>query len=152
MIAFFFRKNGPVATVALEDRRTVNAKWYITICLPEVIDEIRKNNRKRRIILHHDNASSHKATQTNDYLKEKKIELMNHCPYSPDLSPNDFFLFPFVKNKMRGQRFTAPEEAVEAFKKHVFEIATSEWNKCFDDWFIRMQKCIILQGEYFEKQ
>ena len=27
-----------------------------------------------------------------------------------------------------------------------------EWQKCFDNWFKRMQKCIDLNGEYFEKQ
>ena len=77
---------------------------------------------------------------------------MSHCPYSPDLSPNDFFLFPFVKNKMRGQRFSTPEEAVEAFKAHVLEIPASEWKRCFKNWFERMQKCVNLKGEYFEKQ
>ncbi|GFU36548.1 uncharacterized protein NPIL_180281 [Nephila pilipes] len=36
MIACFFGINGHVATVALEQRRTVNSEWYTTICLPEV--------------------------------------------------------------------------------------------------------------------
>ncbi|GFU02603.1 cilia- and flagella-associated protein 298, partial [Nephila pilipes] len=35
MIACFFGINGHVATVALEQRRTVNSEWYTTICLPE---------------------------------------------------------------------------------------------------------------------
>ncbi|CAK9818963.1 Histone-lysine N-methyltransferase SETMAR [Anthophora quadrimaculata] len=76
---------------------------------------------------------------------------MTHCPYSPDLSPNDFCLFPFVKNKLHGERFSTPEEAVEAFKRHVSEIPSSDWNKCFDNWFLRMQKCLKLKGEYFQK-
>lgn len=59
MVACFFGKNGRVATVPLEDRRTANSEWYTIICLPEVFEEIRKNNQRRRIILHHDNASSH---------------------------------------------------------------------------------------------
>ena len=54
------------------------------------------------------------------------------------LTPNDFFLFPYVKNKMRGQRFSTPEEAVDAFRMHVLEIPQSEWQKCFDNWFKRM--------------
>ena len=41
--------------VTLEDQRTVNTDWYTTICLPEVINELRRTNRNRRIILHHDN-------------------------------------------------------------------------------------------------
>lgn len=152
MIACFFGINGHVATVALEQRRTVNSEWYTTICLPEVIGEIRKKQRNRRIILHHDNASSHTSTQTKAFLTERKIELMGHPPYSPDLAPNDFFLFPHIKNKLRGQRFSTPEEAVDAFKTHVLELPQSDWKKCFENWFKRMQKCIDHQGEYFEKQ
>ncbi|GBP78652.1 Odorant receptor 45b [Eumeta japonica] len=39
--------------------------WYTTICLPDVIEELRKINRKLRIMLHHDIASSHTPKQTN---------------------------------------------------------------------------------------
>ena len=77
---------------------------------------------------------------------------MSHPPYSPYLAPNDSFLFPYVKNKMRGQRFSTSEEAVDAFRMHVVEIPQSEWQKCFDNWFKRMQKSVDLNGEYFEKQ
>ncbi|GBP49887.1 hypothetical protein EVAR_29500_1 [Eumeta japonica] len=78
MIAFFFNKTRRVATVALENCRTMNSDWYTTICLPEVIDELRKNNLKRRILLNHDNASSHMAKETNKFLKEKNVELMSN--------------------------------------------------------------------------
>ena len=71
---------------------------------------------------------------------------------SPDLSPNDFFFFSYVKNKMTGQRFSTPIEAVDAFRTHVLEITQSEWQKCFGNWFKRMQIFIELNGEYFEKQ
>lgn len=152
MVACFFGITGHVATVALEQRRTVNSEWYTTICLPEVIGEIRKKQKKRRIILHHDNASSHTSAQTKEFLKLENIELMGHPPYSPDLAPNDFFLFPYIKNKLRGQRFSTPEEAVDAFKMHVLELTKSDWKNCFENWFKRMQKCIELHGEYFEKQ
>ena len=77
---------------------------------------------------------------------------MIHPPYSPDLAPNYFFLFPYIKNKMRDQRFSTSEEAVDAFGMYVLEISQSEWQKCFENWFKRMQKCIGLKGEYFEKQ
>ena len=60
---------------------------------------------------------------------------MRHPLYSPNLAPNDFFLFSYVKKKMRGQRFTTPEEAFDAFRMHVLKIPQSEWQKCFDNWF-----------------
>ena len=147
MIACFLRKTGP-----LEQRRTVNSEWYTTIYLPVVFQKIRKPNRRRRITFHQDNASSHTSIQTTAFLSTQNIDLMTHPPYSPDLAPNYFFLFPYVKNKMKGQRFSTPEEAVDAFRMHILEIPQSEWQKCFDNWFKRMQKCLDLTGEYFEKQ
>ena len=77
---------------------------------------------------------------------------MSHPPYSPDLAPKDFFLFPYVKNKIRRQRFSTPEKVIDVFRMQVLEIPQSEWQKCFHNWFNRMQKCIDLNGEYFGKQ
>jgi len=85
--------------------------YNLTIFLPEVRNELRRINRNRRIILHHNNASCH----TIDFLSNNNTELMTHCPYSSDLSPNDFFLFPKIKNKMRDELFESPEAAVETF-------------------------------------
>ena len=77
---------------------------------------------------------------------------MSHPPYSTDMAANDFFLFQYVKNKMKGQCFSTPEEAVDAFRMPVLAIPQSEWQKCFQNWFKRLQRYIDLNGEYFEKQ
>ncbi|XP_033254026.1 histone-lysine N-methyltransferase SETMAR-like [Drosophila miranda] len=135
MVACFFGRMGHVATVPLEKRRTVNSEWYTTICLPEVFGDIRKTNCRARIILHHDNASSHTSRQT---------VLTWH--------PMTSFYSLTSKKKLRCQRFTSAEEAVEEFKNHVLEVSQEEWKNCYDQWFKRMQKCIDHQGEYFEKQ
>ncbi|CAH1995121.1 unnamed protein product, partial [Acanthoscelides obtectus] len=101
---------------------------------------LRKINPERRIILHQDNASSHTAQKTRQYLTEENVELLDHPPYSPHLSPKDFFTFPKIKNRLRGQRFQSPEQAVDAFK--------NAWNKCFKNWFECMQMCINLRENF----
>ena len=53
---------------------------------------------------------------------------------------------------MKGQRFSTSEEAFDVFRMHVLKIPQSEWQKCFDNWFKRMQKCMDLNGELFDKQ
>lgn len=93
MVACFFGIPGQVATVPVEKRKLVNSEWYTNVCLPEVIGEIQKMSKKRRII-HHDNTSSHTAAQTIEFLTSQKVKLTGYPPYSPDLAPNDFFLFP----------------------------------------------------------
>ena len=85
-------------------------------------------------------------------MSTQNIDLRSPPPYSTDLAPNDFFLYAYVKNKVRGQRFSTPEEAVDVFTMHVLKIPQSEWQKCFCNWFKRMQKRRELNGEYFEKQ
>ena len=97
MIACFFGKTSHVATVPLVQRRTVNHEWYITICLPEVFGEIRKTNKRRRIILHQDNAYSDTSRQTTKYLSTQNIELIGYLPFRPDFAPNHFFCFPTSK-------------------------------------------------------
>lgn len=77
---------------------------------------------------------------------------MSHPAYSPDLAPCDFYLFPKIKNQLRGKRFSSPDEAVEEYEKHVSEVTTEEWHKSFQNWFDRMKKCIDAKGDYFEKQ
>ncbi|CAH2005340.1 unnamed protein product [Acanthoscelides obtectus] len=117
-------RTGHIATIPLNEQRTVTADWYTTICLPKVITELRKINPEKRIILHQDNASSHTAQKTRQYLTEENVELLDHFPYSPRLSPKDFFTFPKIKNRLRGQRFLS---------------TANEWDKCFENWFERMQ-------------
>ena len=126
MIACFFGQTEHIAIVPLEQHRTINSERYTIICLPVVFQEIRKTNRRRLITLHHDNASSHTSAQTTAFLSTQNIDLMSHPPYSPDLAPNDIFLFPYVKNKMRGLRFSTPEEGVDAFRMHVLKIPQLE--------------------------
>ena len=45
-------------------------------------------------MLHHDNAPCHTAISVNEFLAKKGISVVPQPPYSPDLSPCDFFLFP----------------------------------------------------------
>ncbi|CAH1968747.1 unnamed protein product [Acanthoscelides obtectus] len=139
MVSTFVSKAGHIVAIPLNEQRTLFAKCRII-------------NPERRIILHQDNASSHTAQKTMQYLTEENVELLDQPPSSPDLSPNDLFTFPKIKNILRGQRFQSPEEALDAFKNAVLDLPANEWNKCFENWFERMQMCINLRGEYYEKQ
>jgi hypothetical protein len=50
-----------------------------------------------KIILHHDNAPAHYALKVREFLTKNSITKMNHPPYSPDLAPANFWLFPKLK-------------------------------------------------------
>lgn len=154
MVASFFSASGHVVTVPLENQATVTAKWYVTICLPKLFSTLQERRPKtglRGLLLHQDNASAHTARITKDFLAESTIQVLAHPPYSPDLAPCDYFLFPKVKNELRGRRFESPEEAVEAYERTLATIPKEEWRQCFSVWFHRMERCVQCAGEYFEK-
>ncbi|UYV62166.1 hypothetical protein LAZ67_1008078 [Cordylochernes scorpioides] len=71
-------------------------------------------------------------------------------PYSPDLAPCDFLLFPKLKRPMKGRRYATLDEIKTASKEELKKILKNDFLKCFEDWKNRWHKCIISHGDYFE--
>ncbi|TND00015.1 MAG: mariner transposase [Bacteroidetes bacterium] len=155
MFAIFFMKTGIVASVMLPAKTTVTAYWYRRRCLPKVLSGCCKRRPKtalRGLFLHHDNASAHTAKSTVNFLRKRRVKLLSHPPYSPDLVPCNFWLFPKVKKMLRGRRFQSEKELKTAVKIALNSISKREFRDCFKKWFERMQRCIDHQGRYFEKE
>ena len=55
----------------------------------------------------HENASSHKCEVVKYCLASEKVKVLNHPPYSPDLIPCDFLLFPRLKKMLSGNKCTS---------------------------------------------
>lgn len=88
----FLRKSGFVAKVMLQQGGTINSVWYKR-CLSKMFKELQAKgpaSTLKRAILHHDNAPAHRSDATNSFLARKKIKLMGHPAYSPDLAPSIF--------------------------------------------------------------
>jgi len=49
------------------------------------------------VVLLRDNARPHTAAHTQALLQKFRWDLFDHPPYSPDLAPNDFHLFSWMK-------------------------------------------------------
>ncbi|CAF3177204.1 unnamed protein product [Rotaria sp. Silwood2] len=154
MVAIFFMKSGLIKSVPLETGATVNASWYVNTCLPQVfkaVSERRETRGLRGLIFHDDNARPHRAWITNEFLLENHVEQYPNPPYSPDLSSCDFFLFQKLKNQLRGIRFNDDNEMLTALQRVIDSLTKEDFKNCFEDWFIRMHKCIDTEGHYFEK-
>ncbi|UYV73504.1 hypothetical protein LAZ67_10003846 [Cordylochernes scorpioides] len=61
-------------------------------------------------------------------------------PYSPDLAPCDFFLFPKLKRPMKGRRYATLDEIKTASKEELKKIFKNDFLKCFEDWKNRWHK------------
>jgi len=60
--------------------------------------------------LHHDNALAHTSLLIHSYLTKHQTSVLPHPPYSPDLAPADFFLFPKLKITLKRCNFQTIEE------------------------------------------
>ena len=68
-----------------------------------------------------------------------------HPPYSPDLAPCDFWLFP----KLRGCRYETIEEMKEAVTKVIDTLTQDDFHEAFQK-LLERYKCIAVEGDYFE--
>ncbi len=105
MLTCFFDIKGVVMSEFLPQGETINADVYCAT-LRRLKESIRKKRKDlwvgQQFLLHHDNASPHTAAPTLALIGESGIDMLPHPPYSPDLAPCDFFLFPRLKAELRG--------------------------------------------------
>ena len=73
------------------------------------------------------------------------IKTVPQPPYSPDLAPCDFCLFP----KLKGCRYETIEEMKEAVMKVIDTITQLDFQGAFQK-LLEQYKCIAAGGDYFE--
>ena len=74
------------------------------------------------------------------------IKTVAHPPYSPDLAPCDFCLFP----KLRGRRYETTEEMSKAVTKFIDTLTQEDFHGALQKLLDRYNKCIAAEGDYFE--
>ena len=105
-IFFFFDRQGTVHKEYVPPGQTVNPTFYREVLesLMKTVASVRPGIA-RTWMLHHDNAPCHTAVSIHEFLTEKRIPVVPQPPYSPDLSPCDFSLFPRLKTHLKGLYF-----------------------------------------------
>jgi hypothetical protein len=133
--------------------QTMNQTVYITIlqCLQEAAR--RKQPHKWSSgtwLLHHDNAPCHAALSVREFLAKHSIPVVSHLPYSPDLAPCDFLLFPRLKSTEKGKRFQDVMEIQLNTTWQLQAIPKQAYQTCTEKWKDRWNRCIQSRGSYFE--
>ena len=77
------------------------------------------------------------------------IKTVPQPPYGPDLSPCDFWLFPKLKENLRGCGYETIEMK-EAVTKVIDTLTQEDFNGAFQKLLERYNKCIAAGGDYFE--
>jgi histone-lysine N-methyltransferase SETMAR len=101
-----------------------------------------------------DNSMRHNGHQVVDELRRLKILRAPHPPYSPDISPCDFWMFvDFVdlKRKLRDCHLQGPEEILTAFQELRDNITFEELQMTFESWRDRLRCITEHDEEYFHR-
>jgi len=153
MLIAFFHIDGLVLHEFIPTGQMVNKEFYKTV-LQRLRNAVRRHRpekwRSGNWILHHDNTPAHRAVTTNEFLAKHYIPSLPQPPYSPDLAPCDFFLFPQLKKIMKGRRFDYVEDIQANMTRQLRAITKSDYQRCFRQWQERWNKRIQAQGHYFE--
>ena len=95
---------------------------------------------------HQDNVLFHNSVLVTDYWTKMGIMTVPQPPYSPDLTPCDFWLFP----KLRGCPYEAFEVMKVAVTKVIDMLTQEDFHCAFQKFLERYNKCIAAGGENFE--
>jgi histone-lysine N-methyltransferase SETMAR len=157
MALVFWDAEGILCIDYIEKGKTITREYYSNLLtrLDKKICEKRQGLQKKE----KKNLSSGQCTLPQSvFLAMGKLrdlhytyELLEHPPYSPDLAPSDFCLFPKLKLFLGGECFSSNQEAIAAAEGYVTDLTK---NDCRDEKMMLQHcwnKCITLKGDYVEK-
>ena len=151
--AIFFDSKGPVLQIPVPKGSSVTGKFYRESFLTQLVDFYQKRRPctgVRGIKLLHYNAQAHKSATVQEYVKESGLDVLGHPPYSPDLFPRDFLLFPILKEMLAGHRFESRCGIGSAVYQCLQRIPKEDYRAAFRKWVDRCKMCADADGAYFE--
>lgn len=156
LIIVFWDVKGLILLKVLPRNVSITAEVYCS-ALDELKDALLANRRRtagagfQNFHFLHDNARPHSARITQEKLQELQFTVLRHPPYSPDLSPCDYYLFSPMKAALKGANYKSSEDVITVIKN---------WFKSKNEEFFRQgihalpdrwRKCVASGGNYFQR-
>ena len=91
----------------------------------------------------------HTAALTQLEIGQLDFETISHSPYSPDLVPFDFTVFPSIKSKCHG--FRSLQELQIATAKIISFYAQELYKDVYKRWIHPHKRCVEVNREYFDR-
>lgn len=148
----FFSRTGIETISFLEGKEKATAKWYKNSCLTPLVDTWRNKHPKsgtKNLKINFDNAPIHKSLTIASYINQEKLKLLDHPPYSPDLAPCDFWLFPMIKQRLKGKKYDNILSLKSDFENALKNLGKKDFDKCFNEWIKRCKGVIENNGDYY---
>ena len=104
MASIFWDSQGVIMIYYLQQGRTINGAYYAAELrhLRQEIARKRRGKLTRGVLLLQDNASARTSQVAMTAATECGFQVLPHPPYSTDMAPSDFYLFPKLKSNLCG--------------------------------------------------
>jgi hypothetical protein len=150
-IMLFFTRRQLILLDVLPKGNNFNQQYFIDYVFPDFKTENRNFRRRMPLAIfwvHMDNSMCHNGSKAMSKFDKYHIARLPYPPYSPDLSPCDFWLFGMLKGILKDQEFHSHNE--------IEEVITMAWNglifdgiqSIFHNWMNQLRWVIENGGEY----
>ena len=153
VLIIFFDCEGVMYYVFVPRGQKINKEYYVEV-LKRLCDAVRRTRPRFTSsddwLLHHDNAPAHSSNLVQQFLAKHKIVQLRQPPYSHDIAPCDFRMFPKLKMALKGKRFDDIETIQSNATRELKAIPISASEDCFKMWEHRWEHVVQSNGDYFE--
>jgi len=101
--------------------------------------------------LNRGNAPAHTSLIAREFLTKKNMTTVPHPAYTPDMASCDFYLFPTINLRLKGQRFVSTERIQAELQQVKNTLMQAVINECFQKWQNCWNRCIQAKGAYYER-
>ncbi len=122
MMIFAYDHKGIITSLRMPQKKNIVGPAYTNlIChtLRSKVCKLRPEKIAGGVSILHDNALPHGVTSVTATFNDYRWETIPHRPYSPNMSPPDYDLFPKLKMPLPGKRFSSPEELLAAVTREI---------------------------------
>ena len=77
---------------------------------------------------------------------------LEHPPYSPDLAPSDYYLFPKIKKELGGHYFATDDDVMNAADNFLRALNGAFYTEGACLLHDRWTKCVNVGGDFVEKR
>ena len=153
MVWIGFGARGFLTPIFVDPRVKMDARYYVGHILKPMMKEADNLYGKQKWILHQDSAPSHTAKVTQQFLNEAYVRYITReewLPSSPDCAPCDFWLFGFLKRRIRRRRVTSVKQLKMAIRRELKNIPLSMINRVLESWPKRLREVYKAKGGHIE--
>lgn len=135
---------------------TIDGDYYLDNILKAIVWPYFRH--RRRSIYQQDGAPPHWKLVCRNFLDEKMPNRWigrrgSHSefpPRSPDLTPLDYWLWGYLRDKVYTRRFMNTAQLTDAIREEIYSIPVQMFKNAISGFTKRLDKCISAEGSHFE--